>query len=314
MNGNKIRDGLFGVCAGDALGLPFEGEPRTVMDRYPAAGMTGLEAYGLPPGTWSDDSSLTFCLAESLCEGYDLDDIGRRFQKWLFEGYWTPFGRAIGMGLTTVRAIERLRAGTDPGRSGERGEYSNGNGSLMRILPLAFFLAGRDDDADTRFKMIHEVSAITHAHPRSLITCGIYVTFALALLRGLGPRGAYDRTREETIHRYRQEPFKSELDHFARILNSDVSLLERREISSSGYVLHTLEASLWCLLNHGDYASTVLEAVNLGEDTDTTGAVAGGLAGILYGYEGIPREWIDVILRGEDIEDLATRLDKSLKR
>lgn len=306
---SKVSGALFGVCVGDALGLPVQFLSREEVRRDPVTGMRGHGTFGLPPGTWSDDSSLTFCLAESLCAGYDLDDIARRFLRWYRDGYWTPFGQAFDIGNSTHRAMERLMRGTGPGRSGDTDEMSNGNGSLMRSIPLAFLTASLG--VDTRIRIVHDVSAITHAHPRAMMACGIYVQIAVNLLGGSDLRQAVEAAGKTVKSVYRQEPFKEELRHFSRILDGDVSLIDEGDIRSGGYVVHTLEASLWCLLNESSFSSTVLRAVNLGEDTDTTGAVAGGLSGLYYGYESIPEEWIDELPRKEEIRDLARRFARA---
>ena len=305
----KVLGGLFGLCIGDALGLPVEGFPRAVLIQRPVEDIGYARGRrGIPPGWWSDDSSLSFCLAESLLSGFDLTDISNRFVRWLFEGYWTPGGKAFGIGGTTYRAIERIRFGAAPGNSGGSDEYSNGNGSLMRILPLSFSLS--DTPKDERFEKAHLVSAITHAHPRSQVACGIYTEIAFSLLGGKDRECAYHETRESATRYYETHRYADQLLYFKRILEDDISSYDESEIRSSGYVVDTLEASLFCFLNGDSYEGTVLRAVNLGGDTDTTAAVAGGLAGIFYGYSGILERWRNQIARREDIE----RLGESLAR
>ncbi len=309
---NHILDGLFGLCVGDALGVPVEFSERTELTREPVTGMIGKRRpHFQPPGTWSDDSSLALCLAESLCHGFDLQDIADRFCRWYYEAYWTPHGSVFDVGGATRIALLRLRQGVAPTEAGGKGEYDNGNGSLMRILPLAYYLQ-TVQETSTRFDMIHDVSAITHAHPRSQLACSIYIQFALHLLDGAAPRDAYAQTRHDILNYYRETPYDGELMHFERILRQDLSEYAEEEIRSSTYVVHTLEAALWCLLRHESYRSTVLAAVNLGDDTDTTGAVAGGLAGIVYGFEAIPETWKDQLARKDDILELAQRLIASL--
>jgi ADP-ribosyl-[dinitrogen reductase] hydrolase len=310
----RVLGGLFGVCVGDALGLPVQFLSRRERKIKPVAGMSGYGAFDEPPGTWSDDSSLTFCLAESLCLGYDPNDIAERFVKWRFDGYWTPHGEAFDVGATTDSAMKRLRSGSGPRRSGDTGEECNGNGSLMRTLPVAF--AARDLAPEARFRMVHEVSAITHAHPRSLLACGIYVQTALGLLEGMAPTDAFEKMKSPVTRYYGVDTvFKSELSRFSRILERGAdgfAALPEDDIRSGGYVVHTLEAALWCVLNARSYVETVLKAVNLGGDTDTTAAVAGGLAGVRYGFESIPKLWVEVIAKKEEIEDLARRLHRRL--
>ncbi len=310
MKGNKVLGGLFGLCVGDAIGVPFESCSRDELNRNPVTAMVGYGVHNQPAGTWSDDSSLTFCLADSLCQGFNLDDIAHKFCKWLYEAYWTPYGRTFDVGNTTQYAISRLRKGVKPDEAGGKSEYSNGNGSLMRILPLAYYL--ENTETPQKFEIIHHVSSITHAHLRSQMACSIYIQLAINLLKGDTPKSAYENMKVTILDFHGRELYCTELDNFSRILQADISKLTEEKIRSSGYVIDTLEASLWCFLNNNSYAEAVLTAVNLGGDTDTTGAVTGGLAGIYYGYENIPKDWIEQIARKEDIMELANRLNKKI--
>lgn len=304
----KIIGGLLGLCIGDAMGVPVEGVSRAFLDEKPVNDLVGYESSPIPPGTWSDDSSLTFCLAQSLVENKEVNigDIGKKFVKWLYEGYWTPFGYAFGIGFTTKVAIERIRSGINPARSGLNDEYSNGNGSLMRILPLAFYLYNKK--LEDQFEKTHIVSRITHAHLRSQIACGIFMQFAINLIKGHTIKQSYNNSIRTSLYYYSKPPFKAELPHFQRILIENINRIPREKIYSDGYVIHTLEASLWCLLRNNSYEETVLAAVNLGHDSDTTGSVTGGLAGLYYGLDRIPEKWIKTVVRSENIIKLGYEL------
>jgi ADP-ribosyl-[dinitrogen reductase] hydrolase len=314
---SAARGAFLGLAVGDALGVPVEFIGREARRHDPVATMRGYGTHHQPPGTWSDDSSLTFCLAETLATtGYDLVDMARRFVAWQDEAYWTAHGRVFDIGIATAEALQCLRRGREPQHAGGSGEYSNGNGSLMRILPLVFAI--KDLPVTERFRAVREVSSITHRHIRSIMACFIYVELARQLLAGLDKQAAYWAMQQEVNEFFNAEGIGSELEirHFHRILEKPYGeyviqpliALPEAEIKASGYVVHTLEAALWCLLTHDTYAATVLAAVNLGDDTDTTGAVTGGLAGLAYGEKAIPAEWLAVLARRTDIEDLATRL------
>lgn len=316
---NFARDILFGVAVGDALGVPVEFKERNIIAQDPVTDMRGYGTHDQPPGTWSDDSSLTFCLAEMLCKGYDLNDLGRRFIDWREHNYWTPHGFAFDIGFATSDAISDLLRGKSPFTTGRVDEQSNGNGSLMRILPLALYI--RNLPIEQRYQRTKEISAVTHAHIRSVIACFIYLEYALLLMQGKEKFEAYE-SMKEVVNPFLQENAicsQTELDKFHRVLENPLGIYEvkpvyeypENEILGSGYVLHSLEASLWCLLTSNTYEETVLKAVNLGKDTDTTGAIAGGLAGLLYGYEAIPVNWVQQLARTADIEDLAQRLHKA---
>ncbi|MBM4165653.1 MAG: ADP-ribosylglycohydrolase family protein [Ignavibacteria bacterium] len=309
---SKIKSALLGIAVGDALGVPVEFNTRKTLSENPITEMIGFGTHNQTPGTWSDDSSLTFCLAESLCKGYDLQDIAHNFEKWMYENFWTPHGEVFDKGGTTEIAIQRLHQGIRPYHSGQDDINSNGNGSLMRTLPLAFYLF--DKPIEERFRVVREVSSITHAHIRSVIACFIYVEYAIQLLKTRDKVSAYKQVKihvPEFLKSYKIH--SEEILLFKRILSVDINKFKEKEISSTGYVLHTLEASLWCLLKCNSFTETVLCAVNLGDDTDTTGAVAGGLAGILYGVEHIPSNWLELLARKDDIVKVSERLSEKLE-
>ena len=312
MSSSKIKDALFGVAVGDALGVPAEFRERRFLTEKPVTDMIGYGTYNLPPGTWSDDSSLTFCLAESLVKGYDLNDISKSFQRWLYENHWTPYGRVFDVGITTRGAINRLQRGVEPVLAGGSDEDSNGNGSLMRILPLAFYLIYKTPEE--RWQYIKEVSSLTHAHIRSVMACYIYIDYAINLIKWLEKREAY-RMMQEHVNEFfvKMGISANEIRIFKRILQEDISLCNEDEISSSGYVLCTLEASFWCLLRNNNFRDTTLQAVNLGGDSDTTGAVAGGLAGLLYGYENIPESWLEKLAKKEEIMKLVEQMQNKFE-
>ena len=301
---------------GDALGVPVEFTSRKDLQREPVKTMRGYGIHDRPPGTWSDDSSLTFCLAEALTQELLTDKLYKTladyFCRWEREAYWTAHNDVFDIGNTTVTAIFHLNRGIPPIEAGGTTESSNGNGSLMRILPMAF--CKELVDFPELIQRVHKVSCLTHAHPRSQIACGIYISVAVFLLQGENPIAAYQKGIEQIKDIYRKQPYDSEMHHFQRVIEGNLASFTRDSINSSGYVVHTLEAALWCLLNSENYPDAVLTAVNLGEDTDTTAAVTGGLAGIYYGMEQIPQEWIEQIARKDDIIDLASRLERTINQ
>jgi ADP-ribosylglycohydrolase len=304
---------------GDALGVPVEFIGREARRRDPVVDMRAYGTHHQPAGTWSDDSSLTFCLAETLARPGgrtstpDLADFGRRAINWLDMSYWTAHGEVFDVGNATRYAIQNLRAGVAPTKAGPRSETDNGNGALMRILPLVFHETWRAEslDLNAAWALTEAVASVTHGHPRSSLGCFLYLLVARSLLQGASIAIAYEQARDFAntwIHRQAAAKAFYEWPHYAAFLDGSLVTAPEAEIKSSGYVVHTLEAALWCLLTHDTYAATVLAAVNLGDDTDTTGAVAGGLAGLAYGEAAIPAEWLAVLARRSDIEDLAARL------
>lgn len=302
---DRIAGGLIGVAVGDALGVPVEFVERAALDRDPVTGLRGHGTHDQPAGTWSDDTSLTMCLAESLCDGFDVRDQARRFVGWLYDGAWTAHGAVFDVGNTTRDAIARLARGVEPTVAGGADQYANGNGSLMRTLPIA--LHRRAATPETRRREAMSASALTHRHIRSQLACALYVEVAAGLCRGAAPDDAV-RAAQRTYREFIEREHPHERLAFTRTLDENLKHYPRHEIESSGYVVHTLDASLWCLLSTTSFAEAVLKAVNLGEDSDTTGAVTGGLAGVAYGYDSIPHEWRARLARHDDILAVARRL------
>ena len=283
----KFYDAIMGFVVGDALGVPFEFKQR---DTFEAKGLTGWGTHGQPPGTWSDDSSMTLATISALerCGQISTVMIMHSFFRWLRYGDFTAWGNVFDVGCTTRQAIYRYSNGWEPEECGGTSENDNGNGSLMRILPLAFLNCDLVDVA--------KVSKLTHGHIISISACEIYVSIAKSLIAGKGIREAIaERMRPEYYFHERFERLKS------------LESLTRGEIKSTGFVVDTLEAALWCLLKTDNYRDCVLMAVNLGGDTDTIAAVAGGLAGIIYGIggkKGIPKEWACQIVKYMEIKEL----------
>ncbi|MEH1969937.1 ADP-ribosylglycohydrolase family protein [Nostoc sp.] len=306
----KTLSGLMGLCVGDALGVPVEFTSRAERVKSPVISMLGYGTWDVPAGTWSDDSSLTFCLAECLCEGFSLDAIANSFWRWYHESYWTAQGEILDIGNTTFLAIANWKQGTPPLKAGGTSENSNGNGSLMRILPMAY--CHKSLSLDELIARVHQVSSITHAHLRSQMACGIYISIAVALLEGADLQTAYLQGLQDIKTIYSAQEFLLEKPHFGRVFSGEIAKLPVEEINSGGYVIDTLESSLWCLLNSSSYSEAVLKAVNLGGDTDTTAAVIGGLAGIYYGVENIPQQWMNQIARRQDIIYLAERFARAV--
>lgn len=252
-----LADAVWGAAVGDALGVPYEFKAR---DGFSCTGMVGYGTHNQPAGTWSDDTALLLATCDSIkqCGRVDVSDMLDRFRNWNDMGDYTPDSQVFDIGIATSKALHTGLGGTD--------EWSNGNGSLMRIAPLAFCDATDDE--------VRAVSAITHAHRVSTEAC------------------------VEFVHMLRQAATDpSELHERLRSLLGGVP---RSEVKSGGFVRDTLQASLWCFATTDSYRDCVLTAVNLGSDTDTTACVAGALAGTAYGVDAIPQEWRDT-LRGADI-------------
>jgi ADP-ribosylglycohydrolase len=204
-----------------------------------------------------------------------------------------------------MEAMDNLIRGVSPAKSGPAGDYDNGNGSLMRILPATLYFAATD--VREMLDRVAEVSCITHGHLRSQLACCIYSLFARYLLDGFDQHEAYERLCSDAPQLLGSSRWARELSHFNRILDGKLASIPDEEIQSGGYVVNTLEAAIWCLLNGDSFEEAILMAVNLGDDTDTTAAVSGGLAGILYLEPGIPGEWVAGLARSDEIVCLISR-------
>ena len=307
--------GVYGFCVGDALGVPAEFNSREALRITPIEGMEKSDNPKLPAGTWSDDSSMMLCLMDSLAEGLDYDDMMVKYYRWFSYGEYTPVGYCFDIGNTTRAAVHAFAKGKAALECGSGEESDNGNGSLMRSLPLAFYLA-EETDAQIMTDIIHNTSTVTHSHKRCHIAASIYVLLCVELLHGVEAKQAAENTLAKVFKYYKAIPeYKKELVHFAALENfNEFIQREESEISSSGYVIDTLEAALWCFYNTHSYRACVLRAVNLGDDADTVAAVAGGLAGIYYGYEAIPKEWLDTLQGKDIIEKISDKFFRSIEK
>lgn len=314
---NIWKDGVMGVVTGDALGCPVQFETREEVASHPVTGMRGYGTFHLPAGSWTDDSSLTLALLDSIKtqRGIDLEQIMKNFVRWLDHGAFTPYGYSYDIGMGTMQAITAYKHGREPARCGGSGEWSNGNGSLMRIMPACLYgYAKKLNDADA-VNMIHRVGGLTHAHLRANIACGLYFFMARAVLDGEGALPGRLQAGLDRGFAYYEQALTDhqELACYARLRDlARFSALPAEEIRSSGYVVDALEAAVWALSITDSLEAALLKAVNLGDDSDTVGAIAGGLAGLYYGSAAIPAQWLEAIQRREWIESLCEGVDGCL--
>lgn len=300
---DRIEGGLWGSLVGDALGVPVEFSERAERRRDPVRDLRGYGTWSQPPGTWSDDGALLLCTAEALLDGLDPELAGERFLLWQRRGHLSAHGEVFDIGGATRLALSRLAAGVPAEEAGGTGAGDNGNGALMRILPVA--LRFHTSPPVELAGYAGRLAAVTHAHPRSRLACAFLCLLAQRLLAGSPALAAW----RETVVAF-QEPLSAHPDeavHFVRLMDPAFPQFREDAIVSGGYVIHTLEAALWCLLQGGTWAEIVLRAVNLGGDTDTTGCVAGGLAGVLQGRRSIPADWVGALPPHPGLEALIPR-------
>ncbi len=309
---DMLRGAVVGFAVGDSLGVPVEFCSRALLGIKPVTTMRGYGSHDVPAGAWSDDTSMTLAEMDSIAVKREIDceDMLKRFCLWVTKGKYTATGTIFDIGITTRKALAKYATEKPPAHlCGGTGEMDNGNGSLMRMLPVAFYCYAAGLDEAAAFEAVKTVSSITHAHELSVTGCFIYVEYVMSLLGGKSPAEAYEALKQlELSDKASQET----LQKYSRILSGDIAAEPVESINSTGFVVSTLEASLWSFLNGSDYSSCVLGAVNLGEDTDTIGAITGSLAGIVYGYETISAEWLDLLRNKALISDITKRFYAAL--
>ncbi|KHD35041.1 crystallin [Clostridium acetobutylicum] len=300
---SKIFGGLFGFCVGDALGVPLEFSTRDERKRDPVKEMRAYGTYHQPFGTWSDDTSLTLCLIESINNGYSTQKIADNFIKYYRYGYLTPYCEVFDIGNSTKVAIDKMIHGITPVECGGKTEQDNGNGSLMRVLPLAYYV--KNMPPISQIEIIEEISSLTHAHKRSKFACIFYIQFVINLFNGNEKDESY-KNSINFVKKYCKEKYYDEKDTYRRLLDGKIATYNECQIKSSGYVVDTIKAALWCFLTTKSYQEAILKAINLGNDTDTIAAIVGGMAGTYYGIQGIPNNWIQSLARKEEIYEMLT--------
>lgn len=298
----RIRGGIYGLLVGDACGVPYEFNPPDRIPAYDLIDMTPprnfRRAHGsVAVGTWSDDGAQALCLLASLLhnDGLDVEDLGRRLLNWYQDGYMAVGGHVFDVGIQTSQALSFIARGISAKESGPSDERANGNGSLMRVLPLALWHTGSDEEL---VELAHLQSLPTHRHARSQVCCALYCLWARALLRGDGDWSSAV-TRLRAIYPQGSTE-RAELE-------SHVKPDDETPGKGSGYVVDCLRSARDVMRFPG-YADVVKHAIALGNDTDTTACVAGGLAGVREGISAIPRAWLAALKEKELVEPLVEKL------
>lgn len=292
---NKIAGGFWGLLVGDALGVPYEFHQASEIPPFEHIEMTPPENFeraheSILPGTWSDDGAQALCLLASLlhCNRLDLADFANRLTDWHDLGYMAVDQRVYDVGITTSHAIQKLRLGTPPHLAGPTDAHSNGNGALMRVLPLALWHQGSDKALvqDARLQ-----SCVTHGHLRSQLCCALYALVARYILQNENAPWAKAVKTIRLLHHNDSEATEE--------LESHIRPDDPIPPEGSGYVVDSLRAANTALQSP-DYEHAVKNAIALGKDTDTTACIAGGLIGLRDGVQGIPGRWL-TRLRGREL-------------
>lgn len=292
---DRARGAMLGLAVGDAVGTTLEFQrPGTFT---PISDMVGGGPFALPVGAWTDDTSMMLCLAESLlvCGGFDATDQMQRYVRWHETGYFSVTGRCFDIGSTVLGSLMRFRRTGDP-FAGDPHPMSAGNGSLMRLAPIAVrYLA---DDQLPHYA--RESSRTTHATATALDACEVAARLMAAAMRGANKDALFALVHQLSTH----PAYHTDIRH---VLAGSYRR-QPPDIRGTGYVVNSLDAALWALYYHDDFRSGALAAANLGEDADTTAAIYGQLAGALYGESGIVAEWRAKLINAIDMSWRADEL------
>lgn len=301
----RIRGGVYGLLIGDAVGVPYEFNSPERLPPYNTIDMVPPESFRssyptIAVGTWSDDGAQALCLLSSLlhCNGLDCKDLINRFCNWYRMGYLAIDYQVFDIGIQTREALERFIQGVPIGKIANSGVTSNGNGALMRVLPLALWHKGTNDDLiEDSFRQSH----LTHAHIRSKLCCALYCLWARSLLNGIDVDQAWSNSIEILKHKFHSEP------KLMREIEEEIDIESTYDIQGSGYVVDCLLSAKYSL-KQSTYQDVIKTAISLGHDTDTTACVAGGLAGIIFGEGAIPNAWKNQLLGQDMVEPLLNKL------
>ena len=341
MSYSQISALFFGVAVGDALGCPVQFYKKEIVKSFKITGMIGHGCYNLEAGTWTDDTSMTLALADSLASNSNInyEDIMIRFQKWLLENQYTPFGKAFDMGQTCIKAIIKSTKGIPALECGGIKERENGNGSLMRISPIVFYIrkkfgneAFSGEEADKAFAIVENVSRLTHAHTTALIACDIYIALLNEILNGKKKKelleSIFPQVQGHVFRTHLDQAQKKNIDLASAYIHSYANYkgffslnfqeVPEDKLKNTGYVVDTLFLSLWGFFTTNSYKDCLLKVVNLGGDADTAGAVSGGIAALYYlincknpDEDFIPQDWLDKIRNKTLIEEIIKKMEKS---
>ncbi len=308
----KVLDGVLGFAIGDSLGVPVEFVSRRELSLNPVIDMEEYGTHNQVKGTWSDDTSMLIATMDSIIEnkGIKYDKIMDNFCLWYRDNKFNPHDVVFDIGITTSVAINNYVHGKDINSCGCSGYYDNGNGSLMRILPLSYYFMENNFSDIEMSLIVNKVSSLTHAHQISCLGCYLYTRFIMFLLSGMNVKDSYLSLSKLDLSMYDLDT----VSVYKRFLDGELINLPVEEIKSSGFVVSSLEASIWCNLNSSSYSEVVLKAVNLGDDTDTVSALAGAVAGISYGVDSIPKKWLDNLVKKDYLEELSSDYEEVISK
>lgn len=309
---SQIKDSILGFIVGDAFGVPYEGYQRKNLNKEKIGEMVGYKTHREPAGSWSDDSSMTLATMDSIINhnGFDCEDIMRNFCCWYSNGEYTASGKLFDIGKITRTAILNYRSDENIKKCGQGKITDNGNGSLSRMLPVAIYCYYKSLDDGETFDIVSRVSSITHSHKIAILGCFIYVKYMMYIFSGMSIKQAYEATMK--YRHYIEFAGIRSKKYFSKLFSGKIDKLSADDISTSGFIMDTLEAVFWLALRSNSYEESIINAVKLGRDADTTAALVGSITGFVYG--GIPNRWLDKIKRKDYIIEMIDNFEEVVKQ
>lgn len=305
---DKVLGGIWGLIIGDTVGVPYEFNPPSKLPPKEEIDIIAPKGFrktysDIPYGTYSDDSAMFLCILDSYiaCDGFDIDDIAKKFLNWATDGYWAVDNDVFDIGIQTRLALAEYSRGMSPWDSGFLNPDGKGNGSLMRTLAVALL---EDGDDKQLVESSHGQSVITHGPITNQVCCALYNLIARYLLEGMEFEVAYEKAVEVLKEIYKSE-YKAHYEELVERILPDGVVEER----GTGYVLDSIKTTFTILRKCSSYEDVIKTAISYGHDTDTTAAIVGGLAGIIYGFESIPKRWYELTRAKEDIIALIDKIE-----
>ena len=286
----KIKSAIYGFVIGDAMGVPVEFEDREKLMESPVTNMLGYGSYDVPKGVWSDDTSMTLATIDSIIVNKnELNDIADKFCEWINNAKYTATNEVFDIGTTTKYSLMRYwNNNIDATKCGGTGMSENGNGALMRMLPIALYCFYNKMEDNDIINIVRNTSSITHAHEISIIGCYMYVKYIIFILSNNNKTESYKLLQKIDYSIFN----KDNINLYERIIKDDISKYSLDTIKSTGFVVDTIVSVLWVIFKTEIFNEAIIGSVNLGGDTDTIAAITGSIAGILYGYDSMNKKWI----------------------
>ena len=307
-----VRDGVIGLAIGEAMGVPTEFSKRELLLEKPIVKMMPKISNGIPKGAWSSGTSLTIATMDAISKsGLNYTAMADNYVRWFTTNKFCSINESFSIENTTLKSLVRYTQHMEEAyECGSDDYFDNGNGSLARVLPIAYYFAAHKDTDKKIYEVVKKTSSITHSHEVSILGCYIFVRFVMNLLKGNNKYSALNQVKRLDYSMFSKEA----LDEYKRILVADIAEFEIEEIKTTSFVVDTLEAAIWCFLKSESYKECAIATTNIGGDTDTIGAVAGALAGIFYGYGNIPKSYLEDLRKKDYLIELCEKFEIYLRK